>query len=59
MCRNCQIRFIQGRDILAMCNGRKELASMVFELLDWQYPETLLDDWFREEEDLERDKWGF
>ena len=32
-------------DFLQMCNGQKEFADELFEGVDWQHPETLLEDW--------------
>lgn len=29
------------QDFLAMCNGQEELAEFLFEMVDWQSPETL------------------
>jgi hypothetical protein len=49
------------KDILKLCekhikeNGLSgsptEMAKDVFEMLDWQHPTTLLDEWYGEEED--------
>ena len=34
-----------GEDILAICRGQKEVAEEIFYALDWQHPESLLEDW--------------
>ena len=34
-------RFAPLRCVLAMCNGQEELAEFLFEMVDWQSPETL------------------
>lgn len=39
-----------GNDILNICNGQQEFADELFEGLDWQHPETLIEDWIRNEE---------
>lgn len=36
-----------GQDILDMCNSQQEFADELFEALDWQHPETLVDEWLR------------
>lgn len=47
-----------GNDILNICNGQQELADELFEELDWQHPETIMDEWEREEEWLFFEKHG-
>lgn len=37
-------------DFLNMCNGQEEIAELVFEAVDWQHPETYLDEQYREGE---------
>lgn len=37
-------------DLLLECNGNAELVVNLFDILDWQHPATLLDEWFREGE---------
>lgn len=32
---------------LEICNNQTELAEELYEAVDWQHPETLLEDWFR------------
>lgn len=32
------------QDFLAMCNGQEEVATLLFESVDWQSPETLLNE---------------
>lgn len=34
-----------GEDILVVCRGQRELAEEIFDALDWQHPESLLEDW--------------
>jgi hypothetical protein len=40
------------QDFLDLCNGREDFAKELFDVVDWQHPEVLLDEWFREGE------WG-
>lgn len=35
-----------GNDFLEMCNGQQEFADELFEGVDWQHPESLMQDWF-------------
>ena len=37
-------------DLLDMCHNNSALASNMFDLLEWQHPETLFDEWVREGE---------
>lgn len=40
-------------DFLGMCNGQEEIAERVFESIDWQHPETYLDElWMGDEPEL-------
>lgn len=39
-----------GQDFLDMCNGQQEIADLVFENVDWQHPETYLDEIYDEGE---------
>ena len=32
---------------LAICDGQVDMAEELYESVDWQHPETLLDEWFR------------
>ena len=34
-------------DFLRMCNDQDDIAEIVFGAVDWQHPETLLEDWER------------
>ena len=34
------------RDFLNLCNNQEEVASVVFDTVDWQYPETYFDEMF-------------
>ena len=38
------------RDFLAMCNEQEEIAQVVFDSVDWQHPETYVDEQFRNQE---------
>lgn len=38
------------QDFLNMCRGQREFADELFEGCDWQHPETLTEDWFRNDE---------
>ena len=33
-----------GQDFLDMCNGQPEIADQVFDAVDWQHPESYLDE---------------
>ena len=35
---------VTGKDILLLCNGNRRVAKFVFDLCDWQHPETVLDE---------------
>lgn len=40
-------------DFLNMCNGQEEIAERVFEAVDWQHPETYLDEqWMGDKPEL-------
>ena len=39
-----------AEDFLHICNDQKEFADELFEEVDWQHPETLMEDWMRNEE---------
>lgn len=34
-----------GQDFLDMCHGQQDFADELFEEVDWQHPETLMQDW--------------
>ena len=36
-------------DFLRIANNNKTLAQNLFDIVDWQHPETLLDEWSIEE----------
>tara|TARA_R100001244_G_scaffold60743_1_gene51005 strand:+ start:675 stop:914 length:240 start_codon:yes stop_codon:yes gene_type:complete len=36
-------------DFLNIAKGNKDLAQNLFDIVDWQHPETLLEEWGREE----------
>lgn len=38
------------RDFLAMCNEQEEIAQVVFDSVDWQHPETYVDEQLRDRE---------
>lgn len=39
-----------GQDFLDMCGGDQDRADDLFHSVDWQFPETLMEDYFREQE---------
>lgn len=44
---------------LEMCNGQPEIAEQVFDAVDWQHPETYLDEqWIGDEPELEECSCG-
>lgn len=47
-----------AEDFLAMCNGQKHFADELFHGCDWQHPETLMEDWFRNNEWVKCPKCG-
>lgn len=47
-----------GNDFLELCNGQKEIADVVFDMVDWQAPETLIDEWLGEGELVECEECG-
>ena len=40
------------KDIVRICGGDVDLAMQIFYLLDWQHPETLMDEYRRENEEV-------
>ena len=38
------------KDIMDLCSGQKEFADELFVFLDWQHPESLLEDWMCNDE---------
>ena len=44
---------------LTLCNGNEELAKELFLSVDWQHPETLLDEWYIHEEVTTCEKCGW
>lgn len=38
------------RDLINLCFGNESKALELFDEVDWQFPETLLDEWEREDE---------
>lgn len=34
-----------GNDFLKLCNGQGEFADELFEYVDWEHPESAIDDW--------------
>jgi len=40
---------ITGQEIVDLCDGDHLKAEMVFNLCDWQFPSTILDEWDRED----------
>lgn len=47
-----------AESFLDMCNGQKDMAEELFEACDWQHPESLKEDWIKNEEWKECDKCG-
>ena len=41
------------QDFMALCNGQKDFAAECFRAVDWQCPETWVDEQYRE------DEWGY
>lgn len=39
-----------GQSFLDMCHGQQDFADELFEAVDWQHPETLMEDWFANNE---------
>ena len=39
-----------ARDFLEICNSQKEFADELFDGCDWQHPESLLEEWMRNNE---------
>lgn len=37
-------------DLLNISGGNVKLSESLFDLLEWQHPETLIDEWMREDE---------
>lgn len=46
-------------DFLDLCNGNSELAKELFLSVDWQHPETLLDEWYAHGEVATCEKCGW
>lgn len=42
-----------ARDFLEICNNQKEFADELFDGCDWQHPESLQEDWMRNNEWVE------
>ncbi len=38
------------KDLIEMCMGEENTAKLLFDMLEWQSPGTLLDEWLREGE---------
>lgn len=47
-----------GNDFLDLCNGQQALADQLFEEVDWQSPETLIEENFRNREWVECERCG-
>ena len=47
------------QDFVDMCNGREDFARELFYYVDWQSPETLLEEWFVNGEWDECEKCGW
>ncbi len=44
------IHVYTGNDFLELCKGQQEFADELFEGVDWQHPESLMEDWMRSNE---------
>ena len=42
-----------AEDFLRVCNGQKEFAEQLFSGVDWQHPESLMEEWMRNNEWVE------
>jgi len=38
------------QELINLCNGKEQTAKVLFDMLSWQSPYTLLDEWEREGE---------
>lgn len=38
------------QDLLIYCNGNLDLVQNLYDLVEWQHPTTLLDEWYMEGE---------
>ena len=47
-----------AEDFLRICNDQKDFADELFDGVDWQHPETLLEDWMQNNEWMECLKCG-
>lgn len=47
-----------ANDILKICEGRQDLADELFDELDWQHPESQLEDWIVNGEIVKCEKCG-
>ena len=48
-----------ANDILGICGGRQDLADEMFAELDWQHPESLLEDWMVNDELVRCESCGY
>jgi hypothetical protein len=48
-----------GNDFLELCKDQEEFADELFYEVDWQHPETLMNDWLSNEELMECNGCGF
>ena len=39
-----------AEDFLCICNGQRELADQLFNGVDWQHPDSLMEEWMRNNE---------
>ena len=39
------------QDLINLCDGNEDMAQDLFDHLDWMNPETLMDEWIRDEEE--------
>ena len=47
------------QDFLDMCGGNEVVAAELFDMVDWQSPETLLEEWFQHGENEKCEKCGY
>ena len=42
-----------AKDFLRICKGQEEFAEQLFGVVDWQHPDSLMDEWMRNNEWVE------
>ena len=48
VCTENEVTLYTWQDFLDLCNGYEDLATQLFNLCNWQHPETLIDEWRNE-----------